>query len=138
MKNIKNDTLYEKSFALAVSIVSYCSQLDMIYPCHTVPQQLLKSGTAVRVLLQEAQKAEHQKCFLQKIAFTTRKVQETQYCIELLRMTIESTRLDNLHLQCTEILQLLSSTAYSRQYIAPTIASTIGTSIFKSPSLFQA
>ena len=74
----------EKSFEFAVQIIKVCRELRA---CHEyeIAKQLIRSGTAVGALVEEAVGAESRKDFLHKMSVAHKEARETHYWLRLLQ-----------------------------------------------------
>ena len=74
----KSNPVREKSFEFALEIIKVCRELRA---CHEyeIAKQLIRSGTAVGALVEEAVGAESRKDFLHKMSVAHKEARETHY-----------------------------------------------------------
>ncbi len=107
MKNAEN-ALKQKSYSFALDIVKLCMSLQEKRE-FVLSKQLLRSGTAIGALVEEANQAESRADFIHKLSISNKEANETQYWIRLL---IDSEVLDSVKGQV-----LLSSAKNSLKYL---------------------
>jgi len=84
---MKENAVKEKSFAFAIRIVNLYKYLVEEKREFVLSKQLLRSGTAIGALTQEAEHAESKADFIHKLSFSLKEANETDYWIELLFQT---------------------------------------------------
>ena len=105
-KNVVKD----KSYAFAIQIVElYKVLIDKKE--FVLSKQLLRSGTAVGALIQEAEHAESKKDFIHKLSISLKEANETTYWLNLLFDTcyIEKENFDEINNLNIELIRLLVS-----------------------------
>ncbi|MFY0607992.1 MAG: four helix bundle protein [Cyclobacteriaceae bacterium] len=95
-----SNPLLEKSYQFSLLIVAFSFQLQEDYKEYVLSKQLLRSGTAIGALSEEAQQAESKADFIHKLAIANKEAFETHYWLRLIR---DSPRFD---LDCSELLNL--------------------------------
>ncbi len=81
----KNISITDRTKALAIRIVKACSFLDeKPGVCRTLSKQLLRSGTSIGANVREAQSAQSNKDFLNKLEIALKEERETEYWLEIL------------------------------------------------------
>jgi len=109
MKKGEN-ALKQKSYSFSLRIIKVCRELQSEKE-FILSKQLLRSGTAIGALIEEANQAESRADFIHKLSIANKEANETQYWIRLL---IDSEILDLangevLHKQCTELIKILTA-----------------------------
>jgi TIGR02436 family protein len=107
MKNILDD----KSFAFAVRVVKMARYLETEKREYILSKQILRSSTAIGVLINEAVFAQSKADFISKLSISLKEANETSYWLKLLKETeyIEDALYKSLYKDVTEILALLVS-----------------------------
>jgi four helix bundle protein len=81
----QNISITDRTKALAIRIVKACSFLDeKPGVCRTLSNQLLRSGTSIGANVREAQSAQSNKDFLNKLEIALKEERETEYWLEIL------------------------------------------------------
>ena len=101
----------EKSRAFALRVVKLCRLLQERDREYVLSRQLLRSGTAIGALIQEAEQAESRADFVHKLSVALKEASETAYWLDLLT---ESGYLDSVHGQSMmsdteELLKILTA-----------------------------
>jgi four helix bundle protein len=92
-----NITITDRTKSFAVRIIKACRFLDEASSvCRTLSKQLLRSGTSIGANVREAQSAQSQKDFINKLEIALKEARETQYWLEIL---IESELVDKQKFQ---------------------------------------
>ena len=77
---------------------------------YVLSKQLLRSGTAIGALSEEAQQAESKPDFIHKLAIANKEAHETHYWLRLIRDSeLESNQVDELIERSEELKRLLVS-----------------------------
>ena len=99
------------SFELAVSIVRCYQHLVTVEKEFVLSKQLLRCGTSVGAMVQEAQNAESDRDFIHKLSIAQKECAESQYWLELLRVSgyLNKPEFDNLFSSATSILKMIRS-----------------------------
>jgi four helix bundle protein len=99
------------SFRFATTIVGCYKNLVTIEKVFVFSKQLLRSGTAIGALVQEAQNAESTRDFIHKLGIAQKECAESQYWLELLKVTgyINQSKYDILFSSSTSILKMIRS-----------------------------
>lgn len=108
---MKNNVVKNKSFDFALRIVKMHEFLCEHKKEFVLSKQLLQSGTAIGVLVREAEQEESKADFIHKMAIALQKANVTEYWIELLFQSnyIDETEYNSTKTDLTEILKLLTS-----------------------------
>jgi len=109
MENRQNPLL-NKSYQFSLSILDFCYSLQDDYKEFILSKQLLRSGTAIGALSEEAQQAESKPDFIHKLSIANKEAHESHYWLRLLR---DCNRFDvevaELIDHCDELKRLLVS-----------------------------
>lgn len=79
----KENVLKDKSYHFALKIISLCRRLQAENE-YILSRQLLRSGTSVGALIEEANQAESRADFIHKLSIANKEVNESKYWIRLL------------------------------------------------------
>ncbi|MEQ8629800.1 four helix bundle protein [Ekhidna sp.] len=110
MKAKKSNPLLEKSYDFALAIVQFTRILQLEKKEYVLSKQLLRSGTAIGALSEEAQQAESKPDFIHKLAIANKEAHETHYWLRLIRDSeLESNQVDVLIERSEELKRLLVS-----------------------------
>lgn len=105
---MKENVVKNKSYEFAIQIVElYKILIDRKE--FVLSKQLLRAGTTVGALIQEAEHAESKKDFIHKLSISLKEANETNYWLNLLLDTkyINKTEFDTIHNLNTELIRLL-------------------------------
>mgnify|MGYP000601502523 CR=1 FL=1 len=106
----KRNPLLDKSYQFSLLILEFCYSLQDNYKEYILSKQLLRSGTAIGALSEEAQQAESKADFIHKLAIANKEAHESHYWLRLLRdsqrFNIET---ESLLTQSEELKRLLIS-----------------------------
>lgn len=105
------NTIEEKSFDFAVRIVNLKDYLINERKEFDLSRQILRSGTSIGANVSEAQQAQSQADFLNKINIALKEAAETKYWLKLLRATDKLTEkeTESILSECVEIEKILYS-----------------------------
>lgn len=106
--NNKSNPLLDKSYAFALKIVNLCYALQDDQKEFVLSRQLIRSGTAIGALSEEAQQAESKADFVHKLSIANKEAHESHYWLRLIRDS-DKFELDVSHLisDCEELKKLL-------------------------------
>ena len=109
MKKGEN-ALKQKSYSFALEIIKVCRELQTEKE-FILSKQLLRSGTAIGALVEEANQAESKADFIHKLSIANKEANETQYWIRLLidSEVLDSAQGEVLLKQCTELIKILTA-----------------------------
>lgn len=109
IKNAEN-ALKQKSYSFALDIVKVCLSLREKRE-FVLSKQLLRSGTAIGALVEEANQAESKADFIQKLSISNKEANEAQYWIRLLidSDVLDSVKGEVLLKNCTELIKILTA-----------------------------
>ena len=107
----RKSLIKDKSFAFAVRIVRLYKHLCENKKEYVLSKQLLRSGTAVGVLVREAQNAESKADFIHKLGIAQKECDETTYWLELLKETdyLTDKEFESINSEATELLKMIRS-----------------------------
>ena len=107
----RKSLIKDKSFAFAVRIVRLYKHLCENKKEFVLSKQLLRSGTAVGVLVREAQNAESKADFIHKLGIAQKECDETTYWLELLKETdyLTDKEFESINSEATELLKMIRS-----------------------------
>lgn len=105
------NVLKDKSFRFAVRIVNLYKYLCNEKKEFVISKQVLRSGTAIGALVNEAEYSESNADFIHKLSISRKETNETIYWLELLLKTdyIGSQEFESIETDATEIIKLLTS-----------------------------
>ena len=108
---LKFNTIEVKSYDFAIRIVNLHKYLNRQKEIHSLSNQMLRSGTAIGALIQEAVHAQSKADFLNKMNVSLKEANETMYWIRLLHSThyLKDNEFAFIHKDCEEIVKLLAS-----------------------------
>lgn len=111
MENKKPNVLKEKTYQFSLKIIKVYQGLQRENREFVLSKQLLRSGTAIGALVEEANQAESKADFIHKLSIANKEAHETKYWICLL---IDSEILNRdigqeIKTECEEIIRILSS-----------------------------
>ncbi len=102
-------TIEEKSFDFAIRIVKLKDYLITERKEFDLSRQILRSGTSIGANVSEAQQAQSQADFLNKINIALKEAAETKYWLRLLKATNKLTEkeTESILSECIEIEKIL-------------------------------
>ena len=83
----KPSPIRDKSFAFALRIVKLAKHLQTRDEEFVLSRQILRSGTAIGALVQEAEHAQSKADFISKMSIALKEANETDYWIDLLHQS---------------------------------------------------
>jgi len=109
MKKGEN-ALKQKSYSFALKIIKVCRELQSEKE-FILSKQLLRSGTAIGALIEEANQAESRADFIHKLSIANKEASETQYWIRLLidSEIITEEKGKSLSIESTELIKILTA-----------------------------
>ena len=101
---LKFNTIEVKSYDFAIRIVNLHKYLNRQKEIHSLSNQMLRSGTAIGALIQEAVHAQSKADFLNKMNVSLKEANETMYWIRLLHSThyLKDNEFASIHKDCEE------------------------------------
>ncbi len=108
---MKQNILKERSFKFALEIIHLYKNLSLNSREYILSKQLLRSGTSIGANIREAEYAQSKADFVHKLSIALKEANETDYWIELLKISgyMSSEDFINIKPQITEQLKLLTS-----------------------------
>lgn len=105
---MKENVVKDKSYSFAIQVIELYKIL-IEKKEFVLSKQLLRSGTAVGALIQEAEHAESKKDFIHKLSISLKEANETTYWLNLLFDTkyINKAEFDKIHNLNIELVRLL-------------------------------
>ncbi|MEP5612518.1 MAG: four helix bundle protein [Cyclobacteriaceae bacterium] len=107
-----DNPLLTKSYSFALSIVKFVRKIQRDEKEFVLTKQVLRSGTAIGALSEEAQQAESKADFIHKLAIANKEAHETHYWLRLIRdanLDRKGGVVDELISTCSELKRLLIS-----------------------------
>lgn len=110
LKTKRSNPLLEKSYAFALSIIKLARKLQLSEKEFILSKQVLRSGTAVGALSEEAQQAESKADFIYKLAIANKEANESNYWLRLIKDSkLDHEETDRLISESEELKRLLIS-----------------------------
>lgn len=108
---MKQSIIKEKSYQFAIRIVKFYVFLKDEKREFVLSKQVLRSGTSIGAMVEEALQAESSSVFIHKLSIANKEANETRYWIKLLKDTdfIDSTEAKSLINDCEELIKMLVS-----------------------------
>ncbi|MDR2147084.1 MAG: four helix bundle protein [Tannerella sp.] len=108
----KQNILKEKSYTFAVRMVKFYQFLKNEKKEFVLSKQVLRSGTAIGALIEEALQGESKSDFIHKLSIANKEANETRYWLRLLRDTdfIDEKLTTSLIFDVEELIKILVST----------------------------
>jgi len=105
---MKKNVVKDKSYSFAIQIIELYKVL-IEKKEFVLSKQLLRSGTAVGALIQEAEHAESKKDFIHKLSISLKEANETTYWLNLLVDTnyinkVDFDKINNLNIELIRLL----------------------------------
>ena len=106
---MKKSILDEKCMLFAVRIVKFYQYLCTDKKEYVLSKQILRSGTSIGANVRESQNAQSKADFANKLNIALKEADETQYWLELLKMSdiITEDHFNSLNQDLSEIIALL-------------------------------
>ena len=107
----RRSIIEDRSFLFAISIIKTYKCLVDKEKEYILSKQLVRSGTAIRALVREAQNAESTKDFIHKLSIAQKECDETIYWVDLLKITkyLNDTVSKDLTSEAMELLKMIKS-----------------------------
>ena len=107
----RDNVLKEKSFAFALRIIKLYKYLANEKKEYVIAKQVLRSGTSVGALIEEANQAESKADFIHKLSIANKEANETHYWLRLLKESeyISDKQFQHLIIDNEELMKLLTS-----------------------------
>ena len=106
---MKKNVLGEKCMLFAVRIVKFYQYLCTDKKEYVLSKQILRSGTSIGANVRESQNAQSKADFANKLNIALKEADETQYWLELLKLSdiITEDHFNSLNQDLSEIIALL-------------------------------
>ena len=107
----RDNIVRDKSYAFAIRIVNAYKFLGQTHREFVLSKQLLRCGTSIGALIREAEYAQSEADFLNKMNIALKEANETLYWISLLKDTgyLDEVIYQSINNDCTEIVAILAS-----------------------------
>ncbi len=101
----------DKSYAFALRIIKLYQYLIAKKKEYVLSTQILRSGTSIGALLNEAEHAQSKADFLNKMNVALKEANDTEYWLMLLRDSkyMDEKSYNSIHPNCSELIKLLAS-----------------------------
>ncbi|NUM82393.1 four helix bundle protein [bacterium] len=111
----KKNIIREKSYSFALRVIKLYQHLSKDKKEFVLSKQILRSGTAIGAMVEEALQAESKADFLHKISMANKEANETFYWLRLLKDSgfIISNAANSIIHDSNEIRKILSSIVFS-------------------------
>ncbi len=108
---MKSNIIKEKSFDFAYRIMELYKYVRYEKKEFVLSKQILRSGTAIGALVEEALQAESKQDFIHKLSIANKEANETHYWIRLLSKAdyINKKSRESILKDCEELIKLLTS-----------------------------
>lgn len=108
---MKQSIIQDKSYQFAIRIVNFYVFLKDEKKEFVLSKQVLRSGTSIGAMVEEALQAESSADFIHKLSIANKEANETRYWIRLLNDTdfIDSKEAKSLIDDCEELIKMLVS-----------------------------
>lgn len=105
--SILRDKSYQFALKVVISIVAFQKESNE----YVISKQLLRSGTAIGALIEEAQQAESKADFVHKLSIANKEANEARYWLRLLRDSelFDIPQLEGLLNDIEELIKMLVS-----------------------------
>jgi four helix bundle protein len=107
--NLNKGMLKDKAYEFALRIVKMYQLLKNDKKEFVLSKQLVRSGTAVAALIEEANNAESRADFIHKLSIANKEANETRYWLRLLidSEVVDKGNFEPLIEDCTELIRML-------------------------------
>ncbi|MFH1051211.1 MAG: four helix bundle protein [bacterium] len=108
---MKTNIIREKSYKFALRIIKLYKYLCDEKKEYTLSKQILRSGTAIGAIIEEAIQAESTADFIHKLSMSNKEANETHYWLRLLRDSnyLSEKESESIIIDCEELIKLLIS-----------------------------
>ncbi len=122
----KDNLIIKLTLEFSILIVEYCEDLE-VKRKYVISKQLLKSGTSIGANTREAQNAESKADFIHKLKIALKEVEETEYWIEICKLSKNYPNPEKLEEKIKSIKNILS-----KIIITSKVKSSSNSQIYKS------
>jgi len=114
---MRDNIVYDKSKVFALNIIRLYKDLTEVKKVYILSKQILRSGTSIGANIAESQNAQSTSDFVHKLNIALKEADETQYWLELLRMSniIDDLQYQPLQEECRALAKLLTSIIKSKK-----------------------
>ncbi|GAA0117247.1 four helix bundle protein [Clostridium senegalense] len=108
---MKKNLVYERAFEFSINIVNCYKYLTSEKREYILSKQVLRSGTSIGANIKEGIEGQSKKDFLSKMNIALKEASETEYWLELLKVTnyLDEMKFDSIINDCKELNKLLCS-----------------------------
>jgi four helix bundle protein len=108
---MKENVVRSKSYAFALRMIKAYKYLKQEQREFVLSKQALRSGTAIGALIREAEHAQSQADFINKLSIALKEANETAYWLMLLKDSdyLDEKTFTSIHKDCDELIRLLVS-----------------------------
>jgi four helix bundle protein len=108
---LKENPVKDKCYRFALRIIRLYQYITTEKKEFVLAKQVLKSGTAIGALVEEALQGESRADFIHKLSIANKEANETNYWLRLLRdsQILDAKAADSILADCQELIQLLTS-----------------------------
>ena len=108
---MRENIIKERSYAFALRVIKAYKYLCEEKHEFVLSKQMLRSGTAIGALIREAEQAQSQADFINKMNIALKEANETEYWLMLLKDSdyMDERSFESIHQDCAEVLKLLIS-----------------------------
>lgn len=106
----EDNALKEKSYQFAIKIVKFYKNIAENKREFVISKQVLRSGTSIGAMVEEANQAESKADFIHKLSIANKEANETHYWLRLLKDSeIGINETEPLLENCPELIRLLTA-----------------------------
>lgn len=106
----KDNVLKEKSYKFSIRIVKFYQFISVQKNEYVISKQVLRSGTAIGAMIEEANQAESKADFIHKLSVANKEANETHYWLRLIKDTqLVSQDMSAMLNDCEELIKLLTA-----------------------------
>ena len=108
---MKNNIIKDKSYTFALRMIKAYKYLTQEQREFVLSKQVLRSGTSIGALVREAEHAQSDADFINKMSIALKEANETEYWLMLLKDSeyIDEKSFASIHTDCDELIRLLVS-----------------------------
>ena len=108
---MKENVVKDKSYRFALRIVRAFKYLTLEHREFVLSKQVLRSGTSIGALVSEAEHAQSQADFINKMYVALKEANETEYWLRILKDSdyIDEKTFASIYADCDELIRLLVS-----------------------------